>query len=100
MNSAAAVTSLNRWITRNFRRPSNNSVSYDPGAGPPPRIPCRTLNSCMPTPPPCTVFVVDDDQGLLRLVKKSLTREGFAGATASSGREALARLSSHGADLL
>lgn len=39
---------------------------------------------------PAKIFVVDDDQGLLRLVQRTLDREGFATATASSGKEAVA----------
>jgi PAS domain S-box-containing protein len=40
-----------------------------------------------------TIFVVDDDRGLLRLVEKALQREGFATATASSGEAAITWLS-------
>ena len=40
-----------------------------------------------------TIFIVDDDQGLLRLIEKALKRDGFSTATASSGQEAIAWLS-------
>ena len=50
--------------------------------------------------PSATVFVVDDDQGLLRLVKKALEREGFTVATAGSGKDALAWLAGNSADLM
>src|ERR1039457_2179048 len=49
---------------------------------------------------PPTVFIVDDDRGLLRLVEKALQREGFATATAASGAEALIWLTKNHADLL
>lgn len=47
-----------------------------------------------------TVFVVDDDRGLLRLMEKTLTREGYKVSTASSGEEAVAWLNTHSAQLL
>jgi signal transduction histidine kinase len=47
-----------------------------------------------------TVFVVDDDQGLSRLIQKTLQREGFTIAAAFSGREAIAWLDKHRADLM
>jgi signal transduction histidine kinase len=34
------------------------------------------------------IFIVDDDRGMLRLIEKTLQREGFATATAASAREA------------
>jgi signal transduction histidine kinase len=46
------------------------------------------------------ILIVDDDVGLLRLVEKTLKREGFTTATASSGREAIAWLSQNNADLM
>lgn len=49
---------------------------------------------------PATVLVVDDDRGLVRLIEKSLRREGFSTATAASGQEAIAWLSQHPADLM
>jgi signal transduction histidine kinase len=45
------------------------------------------------------IFIVDDDRGLLRLIEKTLQREGFATATASSGTEALDWLGRNHADL-
>ncbi|MBI4663031.1 MAG: response regulator [Verrucomicrobia bacterium] len=50
--------------------------------------------------PAANVLVVDDDQGLLRLIAKSLQREGFATTTAASGLEAIAWLKVHRADLM
>ncbi|HYT59209.1 MAG TPA: response regulator [Haliangiales bacterium] len=50
--------------------------------------------------PPATVLIVDDDRGLLRLVEKSLRREGFTTATAASGREAINWLKERAADLM
>jgi signal transduction histidine kinase len=47
-----------------------------------------------------TIFVVDDDTGLLRLVQKSLQREGFSTAGAASGSEAIEWLSKNRADLM
>ena len=49
--------------------------------------------------PPATVLVVDDDQGLLHLIEKSLRRAGYATAAASSGRAAIDWLGGHRADL-
>lgn len=50
--------------------------------------------------PPPLIFIVDDDQGLTRLIAKTLKREGFATAEASSGREAMEWLTSNRADLM
>jgi PAS domain S-box-containing protein len=47
-----------------------------------------------------TILIVDDDRGLLRLVEKSLRREGWIIAGVAAGREALAWLDQHQADLL
>jgi PAS domain S-box-containing protein len=47
-----------------------------------------------------TVFVVDDDKGLLRLVEKALRREGYETATASSFQEAVDWLAGHQPDLM
>lgn len=47
-----------------------------------------------------TVFVVDDDRGLLRLIEKTLQREGLSTVTAASGAEALEWLKKNRADLL
>jgi signal transduction histidine kinase len=49
---------------------------------------------------PAHILVVDDDAGLLRLVEKSLKREGFATATAASGKEALSWLAKNTAELM
>ncbi|MBA4149151.1 MAG: response regulator [Verrucomicrobia bacterium] len=49
---------------------------------------------------PATLFVVDDDRGLLRLVEKSLKREGFAVSTAASGADAIAWLKANQPELL
>ena len=47
-----------------------------------------------------TILVVDDDQGLLRLIRKALEREGFEAVTAASGEEALEWLKHNEAGLL
>jgi signal transduction histidine kinase len=47
-----------------------------------------------------TILVVDDDVGLLRLVQKTLQREGFDVATAPSGEKAIAWLARNRADLM
>ncbi|MEX2490482.1 MAG: response regulator, partial [Nitrospirales bacterium] len=47
-----------------------------------------------------TVLIVDDHQGLISLIQRCLSREGFHTACAHSGQEALAWLSQHHADLL
>jgi|SRR5580765_1163869 signal transduction histidine kinase len=47
-----------------------------------------------------TIFVVDDDEGLSRLIQKTLQREGFTVAAALSGREAIAWLQKNRADLM
>ncbi len=47
-----------------------------------------------------TVLIVDDHQGLIRLIQRCLIREGFLTAVAYSGQEALTWLSHHQADLL
>lgn len=49
---------------------------------------------------PATVFVVDDDLGLLRLIERALKRAGYATASASSGFDALTWLGQHRPDLL
>ena len=50
--------------------------------------------------PSPTVFVVDDDRGLLRLIEKALKREGFSSAVAASGEDAIKWLSDNRADLM
>ena len=47
-----------------------------------------------------TVLIVDDHQGLISLIQRCLSREGFHTACAHSGQEALTWLSLHHADLL
>ncbi len=47
-----------------------------------------------------TILIVDDHQGLISLIQRCLSREGFNTAFAHSGQEALAWLSNHQADLL
>src|SRR6266540_6158974 len=49
---------------------------------------------------PARILIVDDDAGLLRLVEKALEREGFATATASSGKDAISWLARNTADLM
>jgi signal transduction histidine kinase len=49
---------------------------------------------------PPTIFVVDDDSGLLRLIQRALQREGFDVATAASGEKAIAWLTENRADLM
>lgn len=44
---------------------------------------------------PPTILVVDDDRGLLRLMERSLQREGFLTATAASFQEAVDWLEDH-----
>src|SRR5689334_10841350 len=46
------------------------------------------------------ILVVDDDEGLVRLVSKALQREGFIIAGAGSGEAALAWLAANRADLM
>jgi PAS domain S-box-containing protein len=46
------------------------------------------------------IFVVDDDQGLLRLIEKALQREGFSTVTAASAKDAIDWLSKNSADLM
>jgi PAS domain S-box-containing protein len=54
----------------------------------------------MEAPPDKRVFIVDDDQGLLRLIDRALQREGFSTAVASSGQAALGWLAQNRADLM
>jgi signal transduction histidine kinase len=49
---------------------------------------------------PATVLVVDDDQGLLRLIQRALEREGFSVLTADSGEQAIKRLSEQRPNLM
>ncbi|NBV22177.1 MAG: response regulator [Proteobacteria bacterium] len=50
--------------------------------------------------PATTLFVVDDDLGLARLIERALKRAGYSTASATSGREALTWLSEHQPGLL
>jgi PAS domain S-box-containing protein len=54
----------------------------------------------MPEQAPPTVLVVDDDRGLLRLIEKTIRREGYTTATAASGEEALAWIQANSADIM
>ncbi len=47
-----------------------------------------------------TVLIVDDHQGLISLIQRCLSREGFQTAVAHSGHDALHWLSHHQADLM
>ena len=47
-----------------------------------------------------TVLIVDDHQGLISLIQRCLSREGFRTAFAHSGQDALTWLSQNHADLL
>ncbi len=47
-----------------------------------------------------TILIVDDDRGLLRLIARALQREGFATASAESGREAISWLAQKQAGLM
>jgi two-component system sensor kinase FixL len=49
---------------------------------------------------PGTILIVDDEQNLLRLLERILSREKFRIVTASSGAEAVSWLATHTADLL
>ncbi|WP_170156976.1 hybrid sensor histidine kinase/response regulator [Roseimicrobium gellanilyticum] len=59
-----------------------------------------TLSPTTSPAPGQTIFVVDDDEGLTRLIARSLKREGYQAATATSGRDAMAWLQDHEADLM
>ena len=50
--------------------------------------------------PPPLIFIVDDDRGMLRLIEKTLEREGFTTATAASAHDALQWLDLHDAALM
>lgn len=49
---------------------------------------------------PPTIFVVDDDRGLLRLIEKALKRASFQTASADSGHDAIRWLTDNAADLM
>ena len=46
------------------------------------------------------ILVVDDDQKLLNMVRRTLVYEGFEVVTATNGREALDRVQAEGPDLI
>jgi signal transduction histidine kinase len=52
------------------------------------------------TTAPATILIVDDDVGLVRLLERTLEREGFLVATAASGRDAVEWLTRNTADLM
>jgi two-component system response regulator MprA len=47
-----------------------------------------------------TILVADDDQKLLKMVRRTLVYEGFAVITASTGREALSKMETQSPDLI
>jgi two-component system response regulator MprA len=47
-----------------------------------------------------TVLVVDDDQKLLKMLRRTLTYEGFHIVTAADGREALVQVEAHRPDII
>ncbi|HYV30540.1 MAG TPA: response regulator [Candidatus Binatia bacterium] len=49
---------------------------------------------------PPTVLVVDDNDGLVRLIQKALEREGFSAVAADSGKEAIQWLARNRAELM
>ncbi len=53
-----------------------------------------------PSVSPPTVFVVDDNEGLTRLIQKALEREGFSAVVANSGKDAITWLIRNRADLM
>ncbi len=54
----------------------------------------------LPKPPAATIFVVDDDLGLARLLERVLRRAGYTTASAVSGSDAILWLKEHRPDLL
>jgi signal transduction histidine kinase len=60
----------------------------------------RQAEPNMPESKPIKILIVDDDLGLLRLVARTLKREGFETATSGSGQEAIAWLTKNHADLM
>lgn len=46
------------------------------------------------------ILVVDDDEGVVRLVSRALSRDGFEVVTAANGRQALAAVESAHPDLV
>ena len=47
-----------------------------------------------------TVLVVDDDQKLLKMLRRTLVYEGFDVATATDGREALSQVEARQPDVI
>ena len=47
-----------------------------------------------------TVLIVDDDQKLLKMLRRTLVYEGFDVITAADGREALAQIEAHQPDVI
>ena len=47
-----------------------------------------------------TVLIVDDDQKLLKMLRRTLTYEGFHVVTATDGHEALAQVQAHHPDII
>ncbi len=47
-----------------------------------------------------TVLIVDDDQKLLKMLRRTLVYEGFDVVTAADGREALAQIETHQPDII
>src|SRR5438876_479316 len=101
MNWAATTTSSSRWATRDSPRPSCNSACSSAW--------CKCRNSAairriewdMPDAlTPASILIVDDNEGTLRLIQKALQREGYSAVTAGSGKEAIAWLLRHRADLM
>ena len=47
-----------------------------------------------------TILIADDDQKLLKMLRRTLAYEGFDVVTASDGREALAQVQAHRPDVI
>jgi signal transduction histidine kinase len=54
----------------------------------------------MPAAPAANILIVDDDLGLLRLLERTLKRQGYLTATAGSGKVAIEWLAKNKADLM
>src|SRR5262245_55358517 len=96
MRLGATTTSSNRWTTKNSLRRSTSSVCSFRWS----RFPAFSRRADMTERTSAAIFVVDDDVGLLRLIEKSLRREGYSIATAGSASEAMAWLKDHRPDLI
>src|SRR4030095_5333228 len=95
------TTSSSPWAMINLPRPSHSSACSSVwfkcrNSAAEPRVKPPMPDAEAPAP----ILVVDDDAGLLRLVEKSLQREGFATTTASSGKEAISWLTRNTAELM